>query len=213
MASLSEVRICNRALSLLGSKRITSLTENSVNARECNAIYDETLEDILCEHPWSFAQKRVALATVDETPAFTDDNMTVVYQKPSDMLKINFVNISSAIFKVEGERILSDTASLKIKYTYRNENPQSYFPKFVTALATLLAANMAYAITNSRTVAEQWLSAYETIRLPKAMSVDSQQGTATMPVQDEWLLSRRAGGSGSIGGNTGQEVWFPVGTA
>ena len=209
MAALSQVRICNRALSLLGTKRISVLDEDSVNARICNAFYDETLEEILSEHPWTFAQKRAALATVDETPVFTDDLMTVMYQKPADFVNLNFVNIRGAIVKVEGDKILSDTSGLKIKYTYRNTNPQSYFPKFITAFAMLLAANMAYAITNSRTVAADLMNLYETKGLSRVVAADSQQGTPQAPQQSEWIDARISGG-GSISGKTGDSTWYPA---
>ena len=209
MAAVSPPIICNKALNLLRAKRISSLTDDSVNARLCNDIYYLTLEALLMEYPWSFAQKRVALATVDETPAFTDDLMTIVYQKPTDLLKVNFVNQQEAIFKIEGDKILSDTSSLKIKYTYRNTNPQSYNPDFITAFATLLASEMAYAITNSRTLTEDLVKIYEGIKLPKAMSTDSMQGTPQYPHQNEWLEARAAG-SGGISGQSGWSTWYPV---
>ena len=55
----SEVDICNRALSKLGAARITSLTEDSVNARACNAMYESVRDAELRAHPWNFAMKRV----------------------------------------------------------------------------------------------------------------------------------------------------------
>ncbi len=210
MATKSKVIICNKALNLIRAKRISALTDDSINARLCNNIYDLTLESILMEHPWSFAQKRATLAVVDETPAFTDDFMTIVYQKPSDLLRVNFTNNRAAIFKIEGNKILSDTSDLAIKYTFINDNPQEYNSDFVTAFAYLLASEMAFSITNSRSLAEDITKLYESIKLPSAMAADSQQGTPQQPMQGEWLASRISGTS-SIAGQTGWETWFPVG--
>lgn len=211
MATKSKVIICNKALNLIRAKRISALTDDTIEARLCNDIYPLTLETILMEHPWSFAQKRADLAVVDETPEFTDDLMTIVYQKPSDALRINFVNNRSARFKLEGNKILSDTSDLAVKYTYLNDIPQQYNSDFITAFAYLLASEMAFVITNSRSLAEDMVKMYEGIKLPKAQVADSQQGSPQEPLQSEWLASRISGVSSGISGATGWETWFPIG--
>jgi hypothetical protein len=49
------------ALTLLGADGvITSLTENSQNARVCNQLYDLSRQSLLRSHPWNFAFTRVA---------------------------------------------------------------------------------------------------------------------------------------------------------
>ena len=108
MGSVSAVRIANIALGKIGSDRINSLTEDTEQARAVNARYDEILEEILCEHAWTFAQKRAVLATVSGTPVMTEDGMTVIYQKPTDCLKVNFTNNADAQLKLEDDKILSD---------------------------------------------------------------------------------------------------------
>ena len=208
MSAISEVKICNLALTRLGETRITSLAENSEQARSCNAIYEEIRDEVLSDHPWNFAQKRATLATLSGEPVFTDDGMTVQYQKPTDCIKITHVNISFARIKLEGDRILSDTSGLKIKYTFRNTDPQKYFPKFIMAFATRLAAELAYGLTSSRTLAADLLVEYYDKRLPQAMSIDSQQGTPLAIQDNEWLGARMTGSS-SIAGRTGQEIWTP----
>lgn len=206
--AVTDVSICNLALTKLGADRITALDEDTTNGRACNAIYESIRDDVLTEHPWGFAQKRAALGLIDEDPEFTDDYVTLIYQIPTDCLKVNFTNVESALVKIEGDRILSDTASLEIKYTYRNETPQQYFSKFVMALATRLAAELAYPITSSRTLAADLLALYYEKALPSAMSADSQEGTPLGVIQDEWLNSRMSG-SGGLYGRTGWETWWP----
>ncbi len=210
MSAISKTKICNRALTLLGADRITNVdTEDSIQARTCLALYDETLEDILMEHIWTFAQKRKALGLTTADPVYTDDGVTLVYQRPVDCLKVNFTNIESALVKIEGDKILSDTADLNIKYTFRLTDPQKYSPKFITAFATLLAAEMAFTITASRSMAELLAEAYTKIKLPDAVHVDSQQGTPISPMQDDILLARLGAGSALVG-RTSWETWFPV---
>jgi len=69
----SEVEICNAALSKIGisgNNRITSLSQNTKNAKACDERY-ATLRDLLLEqHPWNFALKRVQLAASTEAPSY-----------------------------------------------------------------------------------------------------------------------------------------------
>jgi hypothetical protein len=62
MPSTSVVEICNRALQKLGAARITSLTQDTPNARSCNVAYNVLRKAELRSHPWSFAIKRAELA-------------------------------------------------------------------------------------------------------------------------------------------------------
>lgn len=192
----------------MGATPIASLTENSKNARLCNAIYNQKRDDVLTDHIWNFAQKRAVLATLADPPVWDEDWMTVRYQKPTDCLKINFVNIESAIFKIEEDKILSNVTGLKIKYTQRMTDPMKFFSKFVEALSSRLSAELAYAVTTSRTLAESLFAIYYEKKLPQAISADSQQGTPQGIAQDDILMSRITGSS-SISGRTGWETWFP----
>ena len=210
MTTVSEVSICNWALSKLGAETITSLTQDSENARLCNTLYNIIRDNVLTGHIWNFAQKRAILAQLAEAPTYTDDLMTVKYTKPADCLKINFVNFPSAIVKIEEDGILSDTEGLKIKYTYRVTDPMKFFPKFVEALAARLAAEMAFPITRDKGIATTLFNLYYKEILPEAKSVDSQQGTPMSAKQDEWLDARIYGG-GVIAGKSGDETWYPLG--
>lgn len=73
MAS-SKVDIANLALGTIGATRITALTQAIEEARVVNNVYDSVRDEVLMEHPWSFAQKRVAL--VDMTRTAQDDWVT-----------------------------------------------------------------------------------------------------------------------------------------
>ncbi len=211
MSAISEVKICNQSLTLVGADRITARDQDSKNAKTCDALYDEVRDDVLTDHPWTFAQLRAILATLDEDPVYTDDGVTVIYQLPTDLLKVNFTSVENALVKIEGKKLLSDTTGLKIKYTFRVTDPQQFSPKFITCFATKLAAKIAYAISSSRSLAADLFKLYYDKELPDAVTVDSQQGTPLEPAQDEWTLSRITGGAGQIAGRTGAGTWFPIG--
>ena len=197
------------ALSKLGAKRITTTSDDTVSARAAVAVYTEILDEVLMESPWTFAQKRVALAELGTDPVWEDDGMTVAYGIPTDMLKLNYVNTPSATIRVESVGILSDTSGLEILYTYRATDTTKYSTMFVTALATRLAAEMAFGLTNSKTAMEYLMKEYEEIRLPRAIQCDSQMGSPRQMAQNEWLGSRTSG-SGGIGGRSGWATWEPI---
>jgi hypothetical protein len=143
---------------------------------------------------------------VTEAPAWTDDGCDVVYYKPSDYLELNETNYPTALIKVEGARILSDTTGLKIGYTYSNDDPTLYSRKFTTAFATKLAAAVCFVLTNSTAKGEALLKLYYDVQLPSAVSSDSQQGSPIQPLQDEWENIRL--GSGYSTTPAGQ-CWHP----
>lgn len=58
----SVIAICNGALSRLGAKTISDLSENSPEARGCVLHFDDGLRALLRQHPWNFATVQRALA-------------------------------------------------------------------------------------------------------------------------------------------------------
>lgn len=207
MAS-SKVGIANLALVKIGGRNITSFNENSKEAKAILAVYDDIRDEVLGEHPWSFAQKRAGLAVLAITIPMTEDGMTIAYAKPSDLIRISAVSDPKATYKFESYGILSNTANLKIKYTYRNDDPTKYLSLFVSALATRLASAIAFSIVESKTIAANLLEEYEELRLPRAKSEDSQQSTPIQSVQDEWEIARLAG-SNIATPQPGQQTWHP----
>ncbi len=205
----SKIKIASMALAKVGSRAISSFNEETDEARAIDAVYDDILDEVLSEHLWTFAQKRVALAVVDATPAMTEDGISVVYSLPPDFVKLNFTSDRRALVKVENNRILSDTNDLKILYTYRNDDPVKYFAKFTQALVARLAAEICFTLTESVKKTEGLHRLYEDVALPSAVSVDSQQGSPVEGMQDQWLDARIFGTGGFATTPTGNNAWHP----
>lgn len=142
----SEVGICNRALQKLGAKRITALTEDSKNARECAAAYDILRDAELRAHPWSFAVSRSQLAPDSESPAFEFDYQ---FTLPADCLRILPDN-ETTDWTVEGRKVLTnDGTSINLRYIARVEDPNTFDALFIEALACRIALELCEAITQS----------------------------------------------------------------
>lgn len=204
-----KVALANIALAKLGASRISSFNDDSDEARVINDVYKDILGEVLAEGPWSFALKRVLLTLSADEPAFTNDGLSVVYTKPNDLVRVFFTSTPNAVISVEGNRILSDTSQLGIKYVFFNDNPASYYPMFTTALATRLAAEIGFNLTESVKKAEALFSEYEKIRLPRALGSDAQQGTPTQPIQNEWEGARLTGSNAFVIQPNAQ-TWYPV---
>ena len=119
-----------------------------------------------------------------------DDEITAVFYLPTEFLQITRISDTDAAYEVVGNRLLADTDSLSIKYTYSNDDPTLYSPLFVTALAGRLAFEVGFNITQSATKAQKVLEKYEGVDLPRAMAADSKLGTPENVTMDEWEASR-----------------------
>ena len=129
----------------------------------------------------------------------------IVYQAPTDMVRPTKKSVQEAYTSHELDKIISDTDSLKIIYTYNCTDVSRYHAKFVNALATRLAAEIGFTITNSVNKAKTLLELYESIILPEAVAIDSTKGTPDQISQDEWLDAMELG---SFPATTG-ETWHP----
>lgn len=81
----SVVELANSALQMVGLSTITSLSDNSPQARLANSFYSLSRDETLQLHPWSEAKKRVSLAQSVTAPAF---GYSHAYQKPADFIRM-----------------------------------------------------------------------------------------------------------------------------
>ena len=190
---MSNVDICNQALTFLGADRIMSLTENNENARRCNSIFEQTRDEVLRGHPWNFAIERAALATLSTTPEY---EWSVQYQLPVDCLRVLATNTRDMEYKIEGKRLLCDDSGVKIKYIKRVTDPTQFDSMFTEALAAKLSAKLAYPITESKTLFDAATKLYGEI-LADARSADGQEGTPD-PIRDGGWIDARSMEWGTI---------------
>lgn len=149
----TKVSICSNALLLLGAQTINSLSEDSDRARLCSNLYDSTRDSLLRSHPWNCATKRVLLAPESTAPAF---DYTAQFLLPSDFLKIISVGAEGyeVDYKVESGKILSGGTVLPLRYVFRNDNEATWDAMLVRAMELKMAAEMAYPITASASMAD-----------------------------------------------------------
>ena len=166
MATISKVRICNMALSKVGAKStIESLSEASAEANECELWYDWSRLQTLEASDWSFARRRLTLATHSDAPP--TDLWGYRYQYPSDCVSFRrLVNplgrqADPVPFEIEldltqdNRSILTDLEDAVGVYTMDLETVALYSPLFVEMLSYALASRLAMPLTGTETIEER----------------------------------------------------------
>ena len=195
----SVVDICNEAMDFLGAATIASLTENSKEARLCARRFETVRDQVLRAYPWNCAIARAELAKDSEAPAFGFNSQFTLPTDPFCLRVISFWdrNVNSDVaaydtqimFKVEGRKILTDEDTCRIVYISRLEDTELYDALLSSAMASKLAAEVAYAITGSNSVAQQMIAVYQSA-LKEARSMDGIEGFPEKIIADDFINIR-----------------------
>lgn len=182
----SDVEICNLALVELGDYTITSLTEDTEVARKCNALFAHLRKSAIRRHPWNFAADQAELAQLDETPLF---GFAYAYQLPADCLRVLGMDAYYLKYKVRGRKLYTDESTAKISYLKDIEDTTQWDAAFVVAFGKYLASELAWSLTNSRTLKADLRQEYlDAAR--DATGVDAQEDTPDDVQTDDWIDSR-----------------------
>lgn len=187
----SAVEICNRALQKLGAKRITSLTQDSSNARACNVAYESVLKSELRAHTWNFAIKRAEIAADATSPTW---GKAKSFQLPSDFLFLAHDypedNLNSKDWQIEGRKILTDDAApIYIRYIYLVTDPNEMDSLFIEAFATQLALQLCEEITQSNSKKDAIFTEYKDI-IKTARKANAIEQISAEPPEDTWITVR-----------------------
>lgn len=195
MATPSTLSIYNKALVLCGASTITSLAQDTQNARSLSAIVDDARRGFLTECMWSFSTTRSSLATVaTSTIAWFQDEEAFVYSRPTDALRIWRMSQPRAVWREEGEFLIADTSGLGVKWTFDHTEYGLWRPKALTAFIDKLCSDIAYIILNSASKGETMLKKYTDVSLPAAMAENAQTGAQQEMIDDAWEISKYGGG-------------------
>ena len=191
----SQVGIANRALTKLGSARITSLDEDSKAAATLNSMYDDVLDACLREHVWSFAKTRAQLAALADAPLF---GFGYQYRLPADFIRLIQIGQflvypktdTRGLFSIESGNILTDLqAPLYIRYLKRVTDPNAMDALFREAFACRLAIEACEAITQSSTKRQAAWAEHDRA-IAQAIRVNAIERPSQPVGDDTWLESR-----------------------
>lgn len=189
----SKVQICNRALSKLGAGRITSLSDGTKSAKECNAIYDDVAEEVMSMGRWPSVVNRATLAQSTTTPDFEYSYQYALPTNPRCLriLEINELRAGDVKYSVEGGFLLTDEPTVSIKYLGRIVDPEQYDIYLRKAIIFQLVADLAYVFTGQATVAEKMTGLAEA-KIADLLNMACVQGSSREIPSDQLIDVRNS---------------------
>lgn len=184
----SKVEIVNYALAKLGVDLISSLDEGTSAAKFMSTVYDFIADETMLEGQFSSTIARASLAQLSETPAF---DYTYTYQLPTNpkclkVISVNNSQIGRLDYEINGDKLLINSPSVKIKYIKQLTDPELYDENLRRAVTAKLCAEAAYHLTGQASVAAQMMQEYRVI-LREARASDAQQGTSKSWYSDDLI--------------------------
>ena len=162
----TDVKVCNKALLLLGAEPITSFSDGSAAAQACDTIYKEVKFSTMGMYKWSFTVAKTQLTRDQASP---QSEWTYQYQLPNDMLTgvpeaVRTSNTpGSLLFKdweigqaVDNSAVLR-TEAVEIHIDSQRAVGEGAMPTyFIQLLAYQLAWHLAEVITDQTTKSDYW---------------------------------------------------------
>ena len=189
----SVVNMCNSALNLLGASTISSLTEDTKNARLCNQRYEPIRNRVFRSHNWNCLIKRVQLAQDSTGPVV---EYTYGYTLPTDCLRVMKIHngstdsiASDLDYKVEGRKIVTDITTIYLVYIALITDPNEYDSYLREAVSHQLAADICYAITNNSALANNYMIRADE-RLREARFIDATESALDTVEANEFTDAR-----------------------
>lgn len=191
----SKVDICNSAMNMLGASNIVSLTEDSKNARLLNQRFDFVRDAVFRGHAWNCLINRQQLNQSSTTPTY---QYSYAYPLPTDPYCLRILDFHTGSYssnevdidwKVEGREILTDQATVYIKYIGRVTDPNEYDTLLIETIAARLASDTGYAITGSTTLTNAMWQLYEA-KIVEARHADATEGKPDEIIANTWLNAR-----------------------
>ena len=189
----SVVNMCNSALNLLGASTISALTDDTKNARLCNQRYEPVRNRVFRSHAWNCLHKRVQLAQNSTAPVVEYDH---AYALPSDCLRVLKIHNGSTDsikndldYKLEGRNIVTDIDTIFLIYIALDTDPNNYDTYLRESISHQLAADLAYAITNNATLANNYMARADE-RLREARFIDATENSLGTVEANEFTDAR-----------------------
>lgn len=189
----SETDICNMALMKVGAKPlISSLIEDSDNARVCNTFYAAVRDAVLRSHPWNCALHRATITALVTAP---DSDWDHQYQLPTNpyclrLLQVGTLEDQPTRWTVEGRRLLTDEDSPPIVYVKRITDTNEFDALLIDALVLKLAIKIVMPLSKDARIVQSLVDELEAISLPEARSIDGQEQSVQKIQVDTWDRAR-----------------------
>lgn len=187
----TEIEIINSAIAKIRGKFITSLADNTTEARLAKVLYPVIRDRLLRECAPNFARKLITLGQLDETPAWGFD---YIYQVPSNVMKILEVEAyTPEQWRYLDNRVYANSTTFKCEVIIKVTDAEKYDAVFAETIAYSLAAEMALPLTNGAAMAKGFKEEAELLARRCRSYSSQERGSVQQPDAREWLNSRYSG--------------------
>ena len=204
----TEVRICNKALLLLGAESITAFNDGSASGNACDLIYPDVKASTLGMYAWSFTISKTELNRDTIVP---NSEWSYQYLMPSDMLTGvpravrssgtagTATNTNWEMAQAQGGYTVLMTNQTSIFIDYQRSVSEGNMPQYFTQLLSYqLAWHLAEVMTDQTTKSSYWrgvalgiqIEGYRGGFFRQAVNIDSA-GQTPSGIQDYLLTDVR----------------------
>lgn len=189
---VTQLALYNKALYLLGDRKLGSLTDEQERRHALDAIYDLNAVDVCLE----LAQPAFARKTEKLTGGASATTLTYEYDLPSDYISLVGLYSDSRLdqevgsWTIEGEKIACDFDPVWLRYISNDRPLTAWSPAFVDLVAAYLAKEVATRIdgVEQNRLDEVFQKALEQNRQLAVTKEPVQRADATsFTLNSEWL--------------------------
>lgn len=203
----SKLTIYNGALSVLGERKLSSLTEDREARYKLDDVWDNDLIDrVLQMGQWNFAGRSIELqASPSVTPSF---GYQYGFDKPTDFIRTmavandQYFNVPLTEYSDEAAWWFADIETIYVQYVSNDSQYGSDFSLWPFNFTEMVEHYMAYKIaprlTGMDLDSDALLAKYK-LALRDAKSTDAMESPAQFMPRGSWANSRRGYRSGERG--------------
>jgi hypothetical protein len=193
---IAQTRVANHALQKLGANLITSMDEDTREARTVKACYSILRDRELRAHSWNFSVKRAVLAPSATVPVF---GFAKAFPLPADCLRVlpPARDVDWSVENIDGvSHILTNEGTvLNLRYVARITDEAAFDELFVDMLACKIAWHCCETITQSNQKKADVMNEYQDARA-EARRINAFEQASPQEPEPPWLTARRTGNSG-----------------
>lgn len=158
--TLTDIKICNKAMIRLGVKPFTAFDDGSDPGGVCGETYPELLDAILGMTDWRFATGKRQLNRLTATP---NSQYKYAFQFPSDAIQgpskvFTSASVGAPAFKdweIFEDKLYTNVEQIFINYRFR-PSESKFRPYFTELIVLALAAATAPSLTDKSSLAEEY---------------------------------------------------------
>jgi len=201
---IAQTRVANHALQKLGANLITSMDEDTREARTVKACYSILRDRELRAHSWNFSVKRAVLAPSATVPVF---GFAKAFPLPADCLRVlpPARDVDWSVENIDGVShiLTNEGAVLNLRYVARITDEVAFDELFVDMLACKIAWHCCETITQSNQKKADVMEEYKDARA-EARRINAFEQASPQEPEPPWLVARRAG--------SGEQNWLRFGS-